>query len=265
MKIILNSNVKHLLPALLLSLLVSCGGQTAVSVNQSEEGTQKPIEGSEKLTTEQRSLEAFNEIKIEVGDVKVRYCAPSATITFDDNLIGKVITSVNRNILTISFDGKYFSKSYLAIDLCTFDLDKVRAFGAANIDIEMTTSNLNVTAFGHSTVNIRDLQGSISNFDLRGSNAMYVSGTTEQYTLNTKGVSFFQGFELHSGTATVNLEGYSYVEINTQALKGAVTNSTEIIYVNGSPESTADIYVNDDAFTDITMPEGANTINYVTL
>lgn len=123
----------------------------------------------------------------------------SVSVTFDDNLIGRVITRVEGGTLVLDIDGtmNLTGNNDRFIEILVTDIESIRASGAT--DVEAT-------------------------------------GTVRSYSLNASGASDVDAEELIAGRVDVDISGASGVDVHaTDAVSGSVSGASRL-RIHGDPE-----------------------------
>ena len=162
--------------------------------------------GSGNLVTETRDVAAFNSIDVgsalELDVVVDPAAAQSVVVTFDDNLIDKVVTRVSGDTLVLEIDGSVnltgsaerviavtvnelialeaSGASDVAVTGTTNELVALEASGASDLRVTgTTTTSYELDASGASNVDVRDLIAADINLDVSGASSVdvYATGT----------------------------------------------------------------------------------------
>ena len=118
--------------------------------------------GSGDILTEQREVDTFDRVEVSGGMAVDLLVEPDATqevtVTFDDNLLDRVVTRVNGNTLIIEFDGgAQFTGAGRFVAVIMPSLEAVIAGGGADVIGSGAETTIQVRASGGSNVDLTDL------------------------------------------------------------------------------------------------------------
>lgn len=190
----------RLLP-LAVALLAGCDGRTVVN------GGGPTVTGSGVAATESRPL-AGPCAAVRFGGVGTltvtRGDTPALAVTWDDNLVGSVVTEVRDGVLEVSLKtGSYSSKQKLAVAVTLPKLTAATAGGQTTITADVGT----VPAFAA---------------DASGQSRITLTGSAAAQTLKASGQSAVDAGKLGGATAAVDASGQSRV---VAAVSDRVTGS----------------------------------------
>ena len=174
-------------------------------------------EGSGNLVTETRELGSFTEIELS-GAVKLDLvvdaaAAQSVTVTYDDNIIDRVVTEVRGDTLVVELTGS----------------------------VSLTGS-----ADRHVAVTIHELRG----LDVSGASTIDATGTVASYRLDASGASKTLLRELLATDVAIDVSGASSVELfATGTVSGSLSGASNLevygepvrVLVDSSGASSVDI------------------------
>ena len=204
------------------SVLALCVGVLAIPVLSGCEGDVFTIadEGSGVAATEQRDVGRFTSIDVS-GALNLRLTVdasaePSVIVTFDDNLIERVITRVEGDTLILDIDGTMNltgnNNRFIAVSVA--DIETIRASGAT--DVEAT-------------------------------------GMVRSYGLNASGASDIDAEELIAGQIEVDISGASGVDLYaTDAISGSVSGASRL-RIHGDPQQVS---VESSGASNVSLDEG---------
>ena len=129
--------------------------------------------GSGDLVTESRSVGSFDGLDVSEG-INVNLlvdpgAVPSVSVTFDDNLLSKLVTEVRGGTLVIEFDG---SVSILGsgrfVDVIVDSLDSIEVSGGADLNGFGTATDYRLSASGGADVDLAGLDAANVEVDISG-------------------------------------------------------------------------------------------------
>ena len=129
--------------------------------------------GSGDLVTESRSVGSFDGLDVSEG-INVNLlvdpgAVPSVSVTFDDNLLSKLVTEVRGGTLVIEFDG---SVSILGsgrfVDVTVDSLDSIEVSGGADLNGSGTATDYRLSASGGADVDLAGLDAANVEVDISG-------------------------------------------------------------------------------------------------
>lgn len=201
------------LPILFLAILVSsCSHDT--------------INGSGNLSSEIRTISAFNKVSIEgVFEVTITQGdTQSVEIIADDNIMHKVITRVLNNELRLYLDD---DNNYRNISL------------KANITVPVITGLKNSGAGNVLILNVEN--GSDFNLFNSGSGDISIEGSAQSLSLKNEGSGTFEGFSFSVYDCNIKIIGSGDCKVHcTNNLNAKIEGSGDVHYL-GSPAIEADI------------------------
>lgn len=177
------------------------------------------IEGSGVSKTETREVGAFQGVSNDcVGSVSIKIGTPqSVTVTFDDNLLEIVETSVVDGELKVTTTDSYSSKIGLKVEITVPELDKLNLTGVGSIK---------ATGIDNESLTIRQ----------SGVGSLKVEGKTKSVDLNVSGVGSadLAGLEAEKANAVVSGVGGASV-FASESIVGNVSGVGGLT-VHGNPK-----------------------------
>ncbi|MBL8891800.1 MAG: DUF2807 domain-containing protein [Planctomycetaceae bacterium] len=177
------------------------------------------IQGSGVSKTETREVTTFHAVNNEcVGDVTIQIGSPqSVTVTFDDNLLELVETSVVDGELKINTTENYNSKVGLKVEITVPDLDQLRLSGVGSIK---------ATGIDNESLKIRQ----------SGVGSLKVAGKTKSVDLSVSGVGSadLSGLEAEKANAVVSGVGAASV-FASESIVGKVSGVGGLT-IHGNPK-----------------------------
>lgn len=181
-------------------------------------------QGSGNLVTETRDVASFS--SIDVGnalDLDVTIdpnAAQSVVVTFDENLIDKVLTRVSGDTLVLEIEGS------------------VNLTGSAGRGITVTTNELvSLEASGASDVAVTGTTNELVALEASGASDLAVTGTTTSYKLDASGASNVNVRDLIATDVDLDVSGASSVDAYaTGTIRGSASGASNL-EIYGSPNS----------------------------
>lgn len=161
-------------------------------------------EGSSVLVTETRDVDPFKSVAVS-GALNLELtvdptASPAVAVTFDDNLIDRVVTRVSGDTLVLELDG-------------TFNLT---GSGDRLITVTMNT--------------LQSLESS-------GATDVEMSGTASSYRLEVSGASDVDAVDLAATDVDVDISGASGVKLSANGVVGGSVSGASNLRVHGDPTS----------------------------
>jgi hypothetical protein len=177
------------------------------------------IQGSGVSKTETRTLGEFHAVSHNVvGDVSIQIGQPqSVQVTFDDNLLEIVETSVVDGELRIGTKDSYNSQVGLKIQITVPSLDELKLTSVGSI---------NVTGF----------EGESLKISQSGVGKVQVEGKTKSLDLTVSGVGSADLLELKAETVKVVVSGVGSATVFASESVDANTSGVGKIKVHGNPK-----------------------------
>jgi len=204
--------------------------------------------GSGNMITETRKVDNFTSIELNYpAQVTVTQGdSPSFTIEAEDNILPGLQTSVRGNTLEISYqaqEGKHVRATKLVkITIVVKDLKKVDFGSAGDLTINgFNVNNLFVSVSGAGNLKVNDLVAKSFSVDLNGAGSMNANGAADDFSLNISGFGSFDGRNLKTSTADVNMSGAGSATLwVTEKLDANLSGVGSVSYY-GSPNVTKQV------------------------
>ena len=142
-----------------------------------------PDEGSGVAATEERDVGQFTSIDVS-GALNLRLtldaaAVPSVSVTFDDNLIDRVITRIEGGTLVLEIDGavNLTGSNNRFITVSVADIESIRASGAADVEAVGAVRSYSLNASGASDVDAEELVADLVEVDISGASGVEVHAT----------------------------------------------------------------------------------------
>jgi len=179
------------------------------------------ISGSGVSVTDGREVAAFagvelagsNTIVVHVGGPR------SVAVTGDDNLVGRVTTTVQAGRLVIDDTGSFTTNAPMRVAVSVPSLDSVELSGTGTVTVDGVTS--------------ADFSA-----ELAGDGTLVVAGTSERVTAVLAGDGTLDLHDLVAANGIAQLQGTGTIRVNaTSTLDAALTGTGTILY-EGDPTVT---------------------------
>jgi Putative auto-transporter adhesin, head GIN domain len=181
-------------------------------------GVPNAIEGNGKIVTEDRTIGAITEVRIDGAfDVTVAVGpAPSLTLEGDENVLPIVKTEESGKLLRIFPDGSYSTRSPLKVRLSVPQLFRLSSSGSSTIA---------ASGFDHESFKI----------DLSGSSKVALAGKVQSFAATLSGSGSLSAESLVADAVTIDISGAG--KCSTTARRSVVANisGAGIITVHGNP------------------------------
>lgn len=160
------------------------------------------IEGNGKITTATRDIEDYSSIDVHDA-IELQWSPSDATafeVTVDGNLAPMLVTKVERGKLKIYFTDPVAPSQTVIVKTSSKALNAIYGQGATKILLV-------------------DVSSETFNVELSGSSDCRAKGVIGHLSANASGASRFEGSELTSQSATLELSGSAKFDITTTDLK----------------------------------------------
>lgn len=184
----------------------------------------RTIRGSGTMVSENREVASFTRIEVAMGiDIVVTVGSPQqVTLTFDDNIIGKVKTRVRGNTLEIDSRGSFSTSSECKIEITVPSIEEFSLAGSGNIEI-------------------RGIAGEKFEIDLAGSGNIRIDGRTKNLEIDVAGSGDIDARDLIAEEAEVSIAGSGNVRVYAEkSLEAEISGSGDIRYY-GDPDVESDV------------------------
>jgi hypothetical protein len=203
-----------------LVVLVLCGLVIGVVAYASEDGT---IDGSGNPAAVTRAVTPFSAVHLS-GTSAVRITVGperSVVVHADDNLVERVTTEVDADVLSVSTRGNFTASSPMYVDVSVGSLDAVTLSGTGAISVQGV-----------------DADALRVELPATGTGLVTVSGSAQRLTAQLGGTGDLQLADLQARDAQVTLTrtGTGRIEVHvTDTLRATLSGDGEILY-SGSPK-----------------------------
>lgn len=182
---------------------------------------QGPLSGSGNVTTEPRTVAAFNAIDMSgVGEVIITQGeAVGLNIEADDNFQPLILSEVRNDTLFLSMKPKvnlrHFTRMIFHVTIKEFT---------------------RLTLSGAALVKVHNLSGDKLTVDHSGAGSVTIAGTVNEQRVTLSGAGTYDGAALVSKQATVDLRGLGSMVVQVrERLDATISGAGSIEYI-GSPE-----------------------------
>ena len=195
-----------------------CSCSTTYNEGSNHNASESYTEGSGNLKTEQRNLPRFKALILSTPanmSIELGKEPQSVTLSFDDNLLPLIKTSVDEDTLKIS-GWSLRSRNRLQVRIVVADLRSVELLGAGNIEIN-------------------NLKGKSFHASMNGAGNIKARGKIDSAQANLAGAGKIDFGELEANDVSTTVEGAGVEIVNvSQSLNANIIGSGTIKYT-GSP------------------------------
>ncbi len=203
--------------------------------------------GSGDVITEERTVSGFDSVSISSGmNLFIEQTGvETLRIEADDNILPAVVAEVSNRKLVISYKkrflGSIVTRNPVNIYLTVEDLDEISLSSGANlISGFLATENLKIDsgsgANGEMVIDVTTFDSSISS----GSN-LIISGTAQRQDVRVGSGAKYDGKELISNQAKVNVSSGAEAAIHVTDSMDVVISSGATVRYYGEPQITSNI------------------------
>jgi hypothetical protein len=177
------------------------------------------IVGSGRIVTQQQQFGPFTGIRLTgIGSV---YITQNASQTFlleaDDNIIGRVTTTVDNNVLTIGLQPGSYSGVTINAYVSMESVELLELIGTGKFTL--------IDPFQMNTLACR----------IQGAGSMTLRGSADEQLIEIQGVGDVHSFDLETARCTVILSGTGSAEVTaTQRLDATISGVGSVVY-DGNP------------------------------
>ena len=205
--------------------------------------------GSGNVVSEERTVESFDEIRVEgAGELILTQADEfSLTVEAEDNIISEVVTRNEGDTLVISFTDQRWRKSYIPTEPIRFyismpDLKELYITGAAKVEMEtLQTSALTLRTDGAADIRMENLQLKSLTIELNGGAQFDLSGKAEKQEINIDGAGSCDAADLETQETTISIAGAAEAMVwATERLDVDIAGAGSVRYY-GSPHVTQNI------------------------
>lgn len=197
-------------------------------------------EGSGKIITENRTVEAFDSVRI-AGSANVfvaQGSTPSLRVEADDNIMEKVRTSIDGNTLVVETDGGCFKNVKLNIYATMNDIKRLEITGSGAIEtksaIKTDALDVVITGSGDAKLNVT---AKTVNTELKGSGDIIFYGKADTLNINKSGSGNISATNFLAQKSFVTSSGAGDCEVNAvEQLDLKNSGSGDIYYTSNPPQ-----------------------------
>jgi hypothetical protein len=212
MKTLSNPLSRRLLLTFAAALIYGCHGMST-SPDQTD------IVGSGRIVTRQRQFEPFSGIRLTgIGSI---YITQNASQTFlleaDDNIIDRVTTTIDNNVLTIGLEPGSYSRVTINVYVSMKAVELLELIGTGKFTV------------------IDPVQMNTLTCRIQGAGSMILRGSADEQFIEIQGVGDVHSFDLEATRCTVVLSGTGSAEVTaTQRLDATISGVGSVVY-DGNP------------------------------
>lgn len=189
------------------------------------------VEGDGKPTTEARSVEAFDRIRLDgFADVSVRVGAPQAvSVTIDGNLQSGLVTEVRGGALVIESRGRIRPRSDPRVEVTVPALRGFRISGAGDVGIEGGAGPLELAIEGSGDLRWKG-EATALRASIEGSGDLRLDGRAERLEVAVEGSGDVEAAGLRAKDVSASVEGSGDVDVTVDggSLAASVSGSGDI-------------------------------------
>ena len=201
--------------------------------------------GSGKIITETRQVQDFTKMRITYPAQVIisQGGSESITIEADDNVAAEIRTQVINGVLDIDpLHDHLLTISPTRppkITIVVKDLTELDFESAGDVQLNgLTTDHLKMIMDGAGSVKLNKVQLKSLECNLNGVGSVEASGTTDAINVHVQGLGSFNGSDLHSQAATVNLDGMGSATVWADSnLKADVSGMGSVNYYGNAQVS----------------------------
>lgn len=165
----------------------------------------------------------------------------SLNVETDDNLLSYITTEVRDGTLEIKAEqgGRSYNldpSDEVIYRLEVIDLSRIEVFGGGAVEVgALTSDTLDVRVMGAADITIAALTANQLDIDIPGSANLNLSGVVPDQTIRWMGAGAYNGTELQSETAEVDILGAATIDLwATESLDVTLTGAGTVRY-HGTP------------------------------
>ena len=198
--------------------------------------------GSGNVITENRDVANFTAMQISYPAQVVVRQGPSDSLTIqaEDNVVADIHTQVSGNELIIEGIHRHSMRVIptrpVKITIVVKDLSRIDFESAGQVRVEsLKAQDLHMILNGAGTLTLDNAQLASLTCDLDGAGSIHASGTATNLDVRVNGLGSFDGGNLHSQVASVNLNGAGSATVWVDENLTARINGMGSVNYYGSP------------------------------
>lgn len=202
--------------------------------------------GSGNVISEERKVEGFNRISVSAGiNLFIKQdSSETLKIEAEDNLMPIIITEVKNGRLEIRYKNLSFGLSAtkpVNVYVTAKELNEINASSGANVKAEEIRAdnlkiNLSSGALGEIIVQTSQIDA-----DATSGSVIRISGKTDKQNVNLSSSGNYNGEDLSSTSAFVNVSSGSSAKVKVSDSLDVNISSGAIVQYSGSPKISSDI------------------------
>ena len=202
-------------------------GKIVVDGQVYSSGASNVIQGTGNVITEQRKLNAFNKLDVNLA-ADVEYIAAGdyrLELTADDNIAPVITSSVQNGRLVLDTDRSFSTQSRV----------RMRVYGAPALEV--------LRVDGSSDVSLHGLSGHSLRIDLDGTGEISAQGKVRSLTVLVDGTGSINSKDLQADHVRINVDGSADVTVTVNSeLDVAIDGVSDVTYYGhpGSINKTID-------------------------
>jgi hypothetical protein len=203
----------------------------AINLSGDMQREDRPVSGFSKV-----QLDGFGKLNITMGDTE------SLTVEADSNLMPYIITEVSGDTLIIRMEENLRlvnMVSDVTYTLSAVSLDTVRLSGLGDINVgALETDSMTVTQDGAGMITLEQLTATSLEATMSGLGSLTVSGKVSEQRVEMSGAGTYQGGDLESETARVEMSGLGNATVWVTGTLDAELSGAGSLEYYGSPQVT---------------------------
>ena len=207
------------------------------------------IRGSGNLTTENREVSGFNEIRLDGAGrlVVTQGSTESLVIEAEDNIINELTSDVQGNTLVLGFQDQPWQTSLIPTRTITYtltvsDLTDITFNGAGDFSMDrLETSSLNLDINGAGQYNIAELMADSLSVEITGTGTISIAGQVTTQTVNIDGAGNYQAADLQTVSTEITINGLGNGTVWASDTLDITINGAGNLNFYGNPSVTQDI------------------------
>jgi hypothetical protein len=204
-----------------MALSEAVTGKIIIDGQEYSSGSSNVIQGSGKIVTDERKLNTFNELSINIA-ADIEYIASDShrlELTADDNIAPTITSSIIGNTLSIDTNQSFSTQSKI----------RTKIYGPSTLQ--------SVVIDGSSDVKLQGITGDLLEIKLDGSGDITAQGNVSKLIIKADGSGNINTKELLADDVIINIEGSTDVTVTANKNLGVEINGVSDVTYYGHPGS----------------------------
>lgn len=208
------------------------------------------VRGSGEITSENRDVEPFKEIRLEgAGQMVISQGEThSLEISAEDNIIEELTSEVVGDTLILGYRDQSWRRTVIPTEVIRYeltvtDLVNITLNGAGEVTMEeLETESFEVAINGAGRIDINQLID-VENLgvEITGAGTISLAGEADNQTITIDGAGNYRAGDLHTNTTEIEINGLGNATVWTdESLDIAINGAGNLTYY-GSPDVTQNI------------------------